>query len=123
MLSAFESFDDRRYGIDGAADDVVEQSTTFGVLGDRVGKAQQITVRPSVPLPVLHCLVGDLIDRRGEVPVAHRAAKTTPPPAELLNVASEQEQMRAGARHVRQCLKGCRAAGVIAQGGRGRQSK
>src|SRR6478736_1782132 len=71
-----------------------------------MGLAQDVTVRPSLALSVLHQLVGQLVGILLRVPLANRGAKTTTPATELLEVADELEEMRAGANHLVDLLTG-----------------
>ena len=104
--------------------DPVEGGAQAGVVGARVRQAQQITVRPALPLTVLDRLVGEPVGRAAGVPGADGAAQTAPPSAELLGVAGEGEQVGPGAGDLRQCGEGglasLRHRGGVGQGEQGR---
>src|SRR5690242_12624435 len=79
----------------------VERHPACGI-GDtaRARKPQQVVMAPSFALAVLDQLVGELVDRLVGVPARHRLAQRRPPPAELFDVAGEQEQVGTGAGHL-----------------------
>jgi hypothetical protein len=100
----------------GAPDDPLEQARVL--VGDgqarvaraglraRVGEAQHVAVGHAVALAVLDRLVREPVRGLAHVPRADAAAQAATPAAELLDVAGEREQVRAGAAHVRQRVEG-----------------
>jgi hypothetical protein len=67
----------------------------------RLGEAEQVAVRPAIALLVLDELERERVRILVEVPTGDRATQTAAPAAELFDVAGEQEQLRAGAAHLR----------------------
>jgi hypothetical protein len=60
-------------------------------------------VRPAVPLAILHQLIRQAIDRLRQIPGADGPPQRPAPAARALHEFGEREQMRARARHLRQC--------------------
>jgi hypothetical protein len=115
-LGADEALDERRQSIGvAAADDPVEEPSVVGAhlerrvsgadAGSRVCEPQEVSVRHSVPLPVLHRLVGERVHRLRRVPATHRPPERAAPAAEALDEGRELEEMRARARDPRQCVE------------------
>src|SRR5439155_19643794 len=85
-------------------DDPVVQRLVLIILSLRVRQTEQVTLRPTVALAVLDCLVRHLVDRLC-VPRLDCGACTATPAAEALHVLREVEEVRTGARHLRQRLE------------------
>jgi hypothetical protein len=64
---------------------------------NRMGEAEQVGVRPTVTLLILHGLVREVIGTAIHIPVADSVAQTTTPAAHRVHVFREVEQVRADA--------------------------
>ena len=72
----------------------------------RVRQAEQVAVRPTVALLVLHHLVSQLVGFLLQVPAANRIAEATAPTAQSIHILSEVEQVGADAADLGQVLEG-----------------
>src|ERR1019366_4289445 len=72
----------------------------------RVRESQQVAVRPTVTLLVLHRLVSQLVGFLIQVPAANRVAQNTAPAAQSVHILSEVEQVGADAADFGQVLEG-----------------
>jgi hypothetical protein len=72
----------------------------------RVRQAQQVAVRPTVALLVLHHLVSQLVGFLLQVPAANRVAETAAPTAQSIHILGEVEQVGADAADLGQVLEG-----------------
>jgi hypothetical protein len=78
------------------------------VLGRRslwVSEAEQVAVRPTIALLILHRLVREIIGTAVNIPVANGVAQTTAPTAHGIHVFGEVEQVRANAADLVQVRK------------------
>src|SRR5439155_14642755 len=73
----------------------------------RMSEAEQVAVRPTIALLILHRLVGEIICTAVRVPVTNGVAQTAAPTAHRVHVFGEVEQVRADAAYlaqVRECV-------------------
>ena len=67
-----------------------------------MGEAEQVAVRPTVTLLILHGLVREVIGTAIHIPVADSVAQTATPTAHRVHVFREVEQVRADAADLAQ---------------------
>src|SRR5262249_43260455 len=89
-----------------SAEHPAEHRIVLGRRRLRVREAQQVAVRPTIALLILHGLAGEFVSLTTNVPTRHRIAQTTAPTAQSIDIFREVEQVRADTAYLPEVLEG-----------------
>ena len=79
----------------GAGENPAEDRFVIPTRGLRMRQAEQVAMRPTIALLILHDLAGQVVGLAADIPAAHGVAQTAAPTAQGINILREVEQVRA----------------------------